>query len=43
MKLREFWEMVSDAGDGGWSNFWGGLMSGDAARGWTSQVAAGKA
>ncbi len=41
-KLRGFWELVSDAGDGGWSNFWSGLLTGDAARGWINQLAAGQ-
>ena len=38
-KLRGFWELVSDAGDGGVSDFWGGLL-GDHARGWVNQFAA---
>src|SRR5258707_660725 len=33
-RLREFWELVSDAGDWGWSHLWQGMISGDAARGW---------
>ena len=41
-RLREFWEMVSDAGDGGWSSFWSGLLNGDTARGWVNQMAAGQ-
>lgn len=40
-KLREFWELVSDAGDGGWSSYWAGLVTGDAARGWANQLASG--
>ena len=39
-RLREFWELVSDAGDGGWSGFWQGLVTGDALRGWVNQMAA---
>jgi len=41
-KLREFWELVSDAGDGGWSHFWSGLLHGDTARSWVNQLAAGQ-
>ncbi len=40
-KLREFWELVSDAGDGGFTHFWSGLLSGDTARSWVNQLAAG--
>ncbi|MGI4877306.1 MAG: patatin-like phospholipase family protein [Janthinobacterium lividum] len=39
-KLRGFWEFVSDAGDGGMSHFWSGLLSGDVARGMVNQIAA---
>ena len=41
-KLRGFWEMVSDAGDGGLGAFWSGLLSGDTARSWVNQLAAGQ-
>ncbi|MDR3506283.1 MAG: patatin-like phospholipase family protein [Caulobacteraceae bacterium] len=41
-KLRAFWEMVSDAGDGGWSAALGGLVRGEALRGWINQLAAGQ-
>lgn len=41
-KLRGFWELVSDAGDGGLGNFWSGLLSGDIARGFVNQLAAGQ-
>jgi NTE family protein len=41
-KLRGFWELVSDAGDGGLGNFWSGLLSGDVARGFVNQLAAGQ-
>ena len=41
-RLRGFWELVSDAGDGGWSNFWGSFLHGDTARGWVNQLAAGQ-
>ena len=34
--------MVSDAGDGGWSDCWTGLYAGDATRGWVNQLAAGR-
>ncbi|MDB5927797.1 MAG: hypothetical protein JWN13_6733 [Betaproteobacteria bacterium] len=40
-KLRAFWELVSDAGDGGVSAWWGSLLRGDRARGWINQLAAG--
>ena len=40
-RLREFWELVSDAGDGGLSHFWGSLLHGDRLRGWANQLAAG--
>ena len=39
-RLREFWELVSAPGDGGWSNGWMGLLNGDAVRGWVNQLAA---
>ena len=41
-KLRAFWEMVSDAGDFGWSAALGGLVRGEALRGWINQLAAGQ-
>lgn len=41
-RLRAFWELVSDAGDGGVGDFFGGLVSSDAARGWVNQFAAGQ-
>ncbi|QXQ06615.1 patatin-like phospholipase family protein [Sphingosinicellaceae bacterium] len=40
-KLRAFWELVSDAGDGGLGNFWSGLLHGDKARGFANSLAAG--
>jgi NTE family protein len=40
-RLRAFWELVSDAGDCGVSAWWTDLLSGDAARGWVNQLAAG--
>ncbi len=39
-KLRAFWELASDAGDGGWSATLGGLVQGAALRGWINQLAA---
>ena len=39
-KLRSFWELVSDAGDGGFANFWSGLLHGDTARGLANGFAA---
>src|SRR5205085_2320398 len=41
-RLREFWELVSDAGDGGWSSLWQGLITSDGMRGWANQLAAGQ-
>ncbi|NHZ77917.1 patatin-like phospholipase family protein [Massilia sp. CCM 8695] len=41
-KLRSFWEKVSNAGDGGASDDWTGLLTGDAVRGWANQMAAGR-
>jgi NTE family protein len=40
-RLREFWELVSNAGDSGVGDFWNGLCQGDAARSWVNQLAAG--
>jgi NTE family protein len=39
-KLREFWEMASDAGDYGLTDFWAGLVQGEEARGRANQYAA---
>lgn len=39
-KLRAFWELVSDAHDGGVSAWWTGLLRGDMLRGWANQFAA---
>ena len=39
-RLRSFWELVSDAGDGGLSGLWGGLLGSDRTRGWINQIAA---
>jgi NTE family protein len=41
-RLREFWELVSQPHDGGWSSFWSDMLNGDAARGWVNQVSAGE-
>ena len=41
-RLRSFWELVSDAGDEGWSHFWSDLWQGDLARGWLNQLSAGR-
>jgi NTE family protein len=35
-RLREFWELVSEAGDGGWSTLWSNLAIGDTARSWSN-------
>ncbi|USQ95478.1 patatin-like phospholipase family protein [Caulobacter sp. RL271] len=41
-RLREFWEMVSQPHDGGWSSYWSDMLNGDAARGWVNQLSAGE-
>lgn len=41
-RLREFWDLVSDAGDSGWSDYWSSLWSGDQSREWINQLAAGR-
>ncbi|WP_199908399.1 patatin-like phospholipase family protein, partial [Klebsiella aerogenes] len=41
-RLRAFWEGVSDAGDGGWSDLWTGLWQGDEARGLANRLAAAR-
>ncbi|MGI4878446.1 MAG: patatin-like phospholipase family protein [Janthinobacterium lividum] len=41
-QLRAFWELVSDAGDFGLTDHLAGLWSGDRARGWINQLAAGR-
>ena len=40
-KLRAFWELVSDAGDGGFSHYWSSMLNGDMLRGFANQWAAG--
>lgn len=40
-KLRAFWELVSDAGDGGVSQYWMSLLSGDTMRSMANQWSAG--
>lgn len=39
-RLRAFWELVSDAHDGGLSAWWTGMLRGDMLRGWANQFAA---
>ncbi len=41
-RLREFWESVSEANDGGWSDWLAQLSGGGDARGWVNQWAAGQ-
>ncbi len=41
-RLRAFWEMVSEANDGGWSEWLAQLAGGGDARGWLNQMAAGR-
>ena len=40
-KLRAFWELVSDAGDGGLAGWWTQMLRGDAGRGLLNGLAAG--
>lgn len=42
-RLQAFWNMVSDAGDRGWTDMWAGLWQGDQARGYANQFAATRA
>jgi NTE family protein len=39
-RLRAFWELVSDARDGGLGAWWTGMLRGDMLRGWANQFAA---
>jgi NTE family protein len=41
-RLRDFWELASDSGNGGWSDWWSSLFDGDGARRWLNQLAAGQ-
>ena len=41
-RLREFWNLVSDAGDHGWSDYWFSLLRGDGQREWGNQLSAGR-
>lgn len=41
-KLHEFWNLVSDAGDHGLSDYWSSLLRGDAQRELGNQLAAGR-
>jgi NTE family protein len=38
-RLREFWELVS-GGDGGWSDYWGAMVSDGPVRSWLNQLSA---
>ncbi len=40
--LREFWELVSAPGDGGFADFWTRGLSGEVARSWLNLVSAGQ-
>lgn len=42
-RLREFWELVSNAGDNALANYWSSFALGDYARSWFNQVSAGSA
>ena len=37
-RLRQFWELVSDNGDGGISDWWADMFTGDMARAWVNQA-----
>jgi NTE family protein len=41
-KLRDFWNLVSDAGDHGWSDNWSFFLTGDMSREWINQLSAGR-
>jgi NTE family protein len=41
-RLREFWQLVSGAGDGGLSKYWTNADLVDSARAWVNQLAAGR-
>jgi NTE family protein len=41
-RLREFWELVSNAGDGGLAEYWSGLAPDAGTRAWFNQLAAGR-
>lgn len=41
-KLRRFWDLVSEPGDGGIGRYWTSLLHGDIARGWINQTNAGQ-
>jgi NTE family protein len=37
-RLRQFWELVSDNGDGGIGDWWADMFTGDMARAWVNQA-----
>jgi NTE family protein len=41
-RLREFWELVSTAANGSWSEYWSGLPLAESTRTWLNQLAAGR-
>jgi NTE family protein len=41
-RLREFWELVSDAGNTSWAEYWSGLPLAESTRSWLNQLAAGR-
>lgn len=41
-RLRDFWNLVSDAGDNGWGDCWTAFLSGDRPREWMNQLSAGR-
>jgi NTE family protein len=40
-RLRDFWNLVSEGKDNGWSDYLGGFWSGDMARDWMNRLSAG--
>jgi NTE family protein len=41
-RLREFWELVSNASNSNWSEYWSGLPFAESTRSWLNQLAAGR-
>ena len=41
-RLRDFWELVSTAGDNGLGDYWSNFAFGDDSRAWVNQLAAGR-
>lgn len=41
-RLRDFWDLASDAGDNGWGDCWTAFLTGDRPREWLNQVSAAR-